>query len=266
MERINTYEKFLEKEGLPVIRDYSVWDLMTVPLKSWARKGGAGAYVNLVGSEGIIDAYACEIPPGGSLLPQRHLYEEIIYILSGSGATTVWVEGSAKQSFEWQEGSLFSPPLNTWHQHFNVQSDKPVRYLGVTRAPVFMNFFHDLDFIFNNDFIFKSKYQGQTGYFSSQGKPIEAEVYDDPSVWETNFVPDCRSFPLVAEPAGGMGAISIAYFEMSDNVVTAHISQQPSGTYKKAHHHGGGAHLVCLGGQGYTFLWPIEKRIISPKG
>src|SRR3989304_5737293 len=102
MERINTYERYLEKEGLPVIRDYSVWDLMTVPLKSWARKGGAGAYFNLVGSEGIIDAYVCEIPPGGSLLPQRHLYEEIIYILSGSGATTVWVEGSAKPSFEGQ--------------------------------------------------------------------------------------------------------------------------------------------------------------------
>src|SRR3972149_2067878 len=101
MERINTYEKFLEKEGLPVIRDYSVPDLMTATLKPWARKGGRGAYVNLTGSEGIIDAYLCEIPPGGSLLPQRHLYEEIIYILSGYGATTVWVEGGAQQTFEW---------------------------------------------------------------------------------------------------------------------------------------------------------------------
>ena len=130
MERINTYEKWLEQEGLPVIKDYSVADLMAVPLKPWARKGALGAYINLIGAEGVIDAYLCEIPPGGSVLPQRHLYEELIYILSGSGATTVWVEGSTKQSFEWHEGSLFSPPLNTWHQHLNRQGDKPVRYLG----------------------------------------------------------------------------------------------------------------------------------------
>ena len=69
MERINTYEKWLEKEDLPVIGDYYVPDLMTVPLKPWPRKGDLGAYINLVGSEGIVDAYLCEIPPGKSLLP-----------------------------------------------------------------------------------------------------------------------------------------------------------------------------------------------------
>ena len=157
MKRINTYEKFLEQEGVPVVKGYGVADLMTVPLEPWKRKGGLGAYLNLIGAGGIIDAYLCEIPPGESLLPQKHLYEEMIYILSGYGATSIWVDGKPRQSFEWQEGSLFSPPLNTWHQHFNGQSDKPARYLGVTRAPIFMNLFHDLDFIFNNDFVFKNR-------------------------------------------------------------------------------------------------------------
>src|SRR5574340_601233 len=98
MERINTYENWLAKEGLPVIKDYSISDLMDVPLKPWRRKGGLGAYINLVGSEGAVDAYRCDIPPGGSLSPQRHLYEEIIYILSGYGATTVWVGEGEKQT------------------------------------------------------------------------------------------------------------------------------------------------------------------------
>ena len=263
MERINTYEKWLEQEGLPVIREYGVPDLMEVPLKPWARKGGSGAYINLIGGEENLNAYLCEIPPGGTLLPQRHLYEETIYIMSGCGATTVWVDGGVKQTFEWQEGSLFSPPLNTWHQHFNGQSDKPVRYVGVTRMPVFMNLFHDLDFIFNNNFIFKKRYSGEEGYFSSQGKQFDDTVFGDPKVAETNFVPDCRSYGLADEKAGGMGEISFAFFEMSNNIMTVHISQQRAGTYKTAHHHGPGAHLVCLSGQGYTLMWPAAGGIFA---
>ena len=259
MERINTYEKWLEMEGLPVIKDYGITDLMAVPLKPWARKGGLGAHINMIGAEGNAQSYLCEIPPGGTLLPQRHLYEEMIYILSGYGATTVWVDGAPKQTFEWHEGSLFSPPLNTWHQHFNGQSDKPVRYIGVTRAPIFMNLFHDLDFIFQNNFIFKDRYHGEEGYFSSQGKTVQASMYEDPNIWETNLVTDCLRFHL--EDEGEMGDISIAYFEMANNLMTAHIGQQPSGTYKKAHHHSSGAHLVCLSGQGYTIMWPVESGI-----
>ena len=259
MERINTYKRWLEKEGLPVVKEYSISDLMALPLQPWKRKGGLGAYINLTGSEGVIDAYLCEIPPGGTLLPQRHVYEEIIYILSGCGATTVWVEGSARQGFEWQEGSLFSPPLNAWHQHFNGQSDKPVRYFAVTRAPVSMNLFHDLDFIFKNGFVFKKRYHGEEGYFGSQGRLLEPDDnISNPKIWGSNFIPDCRTFPLVDDPA--LSALSSnAFFDLSHGLMSAHINEFPGGTYMKAHFHGPGAHLLCLSGQGYTLMWPAES-------
>jgi hypothetical protein len=32
--------------------------------------------------------YVCEIPPRGQTLPQRHLFEEIVYIVKGRGATS----------------------------------------------------------------------------------------------------------------------------------------------------------------------------------
>ncbi|MDP2645729.1 MAG: hypothetical protein Q8P24_12385 [Desulfobacterales bacterium] len=255
MEKINTYEKWLETEGLPVIRDFSIFDMMTVPLRPWPRKGGLGTFINLVGSEGQIDAYLCEIPPGESLLPQKHMFEEYIYLLSGYGASTIWnADGSAKQSFEWQTGSLFSPPLNTWHQHFNGQRDKSVRYIGVTRAPVYMTLFHDLDFIFNNDFVFKNRFSGQEGFFGSQGKSHPNRI------WESNFIPDCREFKLVKWHERGAGGSNI-YFDISDNLQTTHISEFPVGTYKKAHRHGPGAHIIVLSGQGYSLIWPEgEKR------
>lgn len=125
------YQRWLEREGLPVIREYYIQDIRKVPLEPWERKGGRGAYLNLIGTGEANDAYICEIPAGKSLKPQRHLFEEMIFIVEGRGAISVWTDKGKKQTFEWQFGSLFSPPLNTWHQHFNGSGSEPVRYLAL---------------------------------------------------------------------------------------------------------------------------------------
>lgn len=245
---IDTYEQWVEQEGLDVVRGYHIPDLLEVPLRPWKRKGGAGAFILLTGAENVNDGYLCEIPPGGSLKPQKHLFDELIYILSGKGSTTLWNEGASKQTFEWQTGSLFSPPLNTWHQHFNGQGDRPVRYIGVTLAPTFMNLFNDLDFIFNNHFVFKKRYNGEEDYFTAKGKFLQTRA------WETNFVPDVRTFKLESHQARGAGGTNVR-FQTSDSVMEAHASEYPVGTYKKAHRHSAGAHVIILSGQGYTMMW-----------
>ncbi len=129
------YNRWQETEGLDIFKGMFVEDLRKVPLKPWKRKGGSGTFINLEGTGGENDAYLCGIPPGGSLLPQKHLYEETIFILDGAGATSIWNEGEAKMTFEWQAGSLFSPPINAWHQHFNTQGDQPVRILALRWHP-----------------------------------------------------------------------------------------------------------------------------------
>lgn len=249
---VDTYQKWLDQEGLPIIKEYHIPDLMIVPLKPWKRKGGSGAFIRLVGAEDVDDAYLCEIPPGGSLKPQKHLFDEVIYILSGKGATAMWNEGFPKQTFEWQEGSLFSPPLNAWHQHFNGQSNKPVRYIGVTLAPIFLNLFNDPDFIFNNSYVFKNRYSSDEDYFSSKGKFLMLRI------WETNFVPDVRTFKLEDCGIRGAGGTNVK-FEMSNSVMEPHVSEFPVGTYKKGHRHSPGAHIIILSGQGYSLMW-VEDR------
>ncbi|MBI2912148.1 MAG: hypothetical protein HYY05_08385, partial [Chloroflexi bacterium] len=84
----NTYLDFQRSEGVPVIGGFAVDDLWQVELAPWPRKGGRGAYINLDGAAGTNDAYIVDSPPAGSLHPQRHLYEEMIFILEGNGSTS----------------------------------------------------------------------------------------------------------------------------------------------------------------------------------
>jgi oxalate decarboxylase/phosphoglucose isomerase-like protein (cupin superfamily) len=43
---------------------------------------------------------------------------------------------------------------------------------------------------------------------------------------------------------------------MARGSMNSHISQFPIGTYKKAHAHGPGAHVIMLSGEGYSLMWP----------
>ena len=152
------YEQWKGSEGLPTLRGYFVENLFDLELSPWKSSGdGLAVFVNLEGTGGFNDAYVCEIPPGKSLRPHRHLFEETIYILRGQGATSVWIAQDKKQSFEWQEGSFFSIPMNAWHQHFNVSGSEPARYIAMTSAPRVIDTFNNLEFVSENPFVFRDR-------------------------------------------------------------------------------------------------------------
>src|SRR5579862_6356421 len=246
------YQKWVEAQNIPVIREFYLEDLRTVELKPWAWKGGRGAILNLIGTGDINDSYLSEIPPGQSLNPHRVMFEEMIYVVEGHGATTLWNDEKHKISFEWREGSLFSPPLNVWRQHFNGSGTRPARFLAVTSAPPLVNLFRNHDFIFNNPFAFDDRFDADPESFSGKA---ETWKHKGRTVWDTNFIPDVRGLTLHAWEARGAGGSNII-IELSQNSMGAHISQFPVGTYKKAHRHGPGAHVIIIGGEGYSLMWP----------
>src|SRR5918993_3483241 len=260
-----TYSKWQRDEGIPIYKNY--WaDLYALELGPWERKGCLGAFVNLSGQESL-DAYVAEIPPGKESKPERHMFEKGIYILSGHGSTTVWYDGMPKHTFEWQEGSLFSPPLNCWHQHFNGRGDAPVRYLAVTTAPLVINLFHSKEFVYENPFMFRDRYRPEKEYFTDTGVMESVPFPDSKSsnqkgrswwMWKTNFIPDARHFQHLKENTlmYAPGAARSMWFALSENTMAGHIAEQRAGYYKKAHRHAAGPHITILGGKGYSLVWP----------
>ena len=249
------YEQWKESEGLPTYRGLIVKSLYELELAPWRSSGvGSAAFLNLDGTGGFNDAYVAEIPAGKSLKPHRHLFEETIYILKGQGASSIWIEPEKKETFEWQEGSYFSIPMNAWHEHHNASGMEPARYIAMTSAPRVIDTFNNYEFVFDNPFVFRDRYNGEEGYFK-QTAPAQQ--------WSTNFIADVRVCQMFSSGFDRGGGAKSTVFRMVNNTVKSHVSLWGVGAYKKAHRHGPGIHVLIIRGTGYSLMWqegkPIER-------
>lgn len=247
LPRVDAYADWQRDEGVPVVRGFYVPDLAGLELGPWPRKGGRGAFLNLEGTGGITDAHVVEIAPGASSERERHIYEALVYIVSGSGSTRVWSGAGRAADVEWGPGSLFALPLNAPYQLFNASGTHPARYVAVTNAPTIMSLFRDRDFVLRNPFTFEDRLSADGGHFAAEGRRYAGRT------WMTNFVPDVRAVALTEWQERGRG--SNLMLELGSSSMGAHISQFAVGTYKKAHRHGPGAHVVIVEGSGYSLLW-----------
>jgi mannose-6-phosphate isomerase-like protein (cupin superfamily) len=241
------YQQWQKGEGIPINRSSFVADLHTLEVAPWLRIGQHGAFVNL-GNQESGDGYVLEIAPGGETKVQRHLFEVSLYVVSGRGATTIWQPGSRKQTVEWQAGSVFSPPLNCFYQHFNLDGQAPARLFGLSTAPRMINVFRSPDFVFSVDFAFVDRYNAEDDYFTDPGEHLGWRR------WRTNFIPDIRAFKLDDYKERGAGGTNM-HFSLANNSMGGHVSDFPSATYKMAHRHGVGPHLIILSGVGYSLFW-----------
>lgn len=257
-KRETSYEIWLKEEGIPVFEGYGVEDVTELPLKAWQRTGGKGAYIDLKGMEGFTGMYVGEIPSGGALNPEHHIYEELIYIIQGVGATEIWSAGDDKRKmhFEWQQGSLFAIPLNTRHRMING-SKEPAIFLAVTSAPLMIDLLHNMPFVMGSDYKFDDRFDAEHNYFVPTNTRREIGGFSN---WETNFIADARGALVDPSEAKGFG-VKITSFDMGGSTLVGHIAEWPVGRYHKAHFHQGGAILLILRSQGYTLMWPQEAGL-----
>ncbi|HLH26003.1 MAG TPA: cupin domain-containing protein [Chloroflexota bacterium] len=254
------YERFMEEEGIPIVTGIGVYDTRELNLGPWKRLGGKGAFLNLDGLEGVKGMFVVEVPPGGALNPERHMYDEFFLVVEGRGSTEVWREGDKKrQVFEWQPGTLFMAPINAWHQLVNA-TNSPALLIASNNAPPIMNIYQSRSFIFDNPYDFRDRYDMGEDFFKPK-TDLEADEVRGRAAMRSNVFPDIKNcaLPLDNQRAPGYRRIQ-PYFSgfLRDAATGGFIAEYPSGRYSKAHYHLSGAVLVCLKGAGYTFNWPVE--------
>jgi len=246
---IDPYLDWIKKEGLPVADDYAI-DLFAVDTAPWARANVNAAAVHLKGRGDFASMLLFDIAPAHSTAPRHHLYEEVYYVLDGHGSTQVDLGDGRTQAFEWGPSSLFVVPLNMTYRIFNASGRNRALLVSTTNLPLIMNTFHDERFIFGCDFEFNDRL-GKDKYFAGAGELFLVRPGND--MWETNFVPDLRTLTLKKWGERGAGAnINVVF---PDSILHTHISEIPVGTYKKAHRHHPGFHVMSITGEGYSLLW-----------
>ncbi len=249
---LDPYLDWTRKEGPPIHEDFGV-DLLTAETGPWPRLGDGckAAFVHLKGRGDWTTVFLLEVPAGGKSAPQRHLFDELFYVISGSGSVVVELPDGGKHSFEWGPRSMFSPPLNARYQIFNSSGLEPVRLASANDMRILMNMFHNEAFLFDNPFGFPER-AGLSSYYAGEGEMTS--IRPGRNLWETNFVPDLGAFELKPWEARGAGSSNIQFL-LSEGSMGAHASEMPVGCYKKGHRHGPGLHIFCIHGSGYTLLW-----------
>lgn len=245
------YERWREEQRVPVHTGEFVPALHSLTLGDWSELGCRGAIIN-IGEQEESDCRVLEIGAGATTHEERHLFEEICLVLSGTGATTVTLPGRTPQRFTWSAGDLFSPPLNFTHWHENT-GDSPARLVCLTSAPIMLNLLRDRAFVFANDFEFLNRYDPGKAAFDAPGGPIAERV------WKANVVRSVDTITLDDWSERGAGSRNLK-FSLANNNLCAHISEFGVGTYKLAHRHAAGAHIVVLAGEGYSLFWRNDEE------
>jgi quercetin dioxygenase-like cupin family protein len=253
------YERWLEEEGIPIVRGIGVRDTRDVTLGTWRRRDARGAYLYLDGLEGIKGLYVLEVPSGGATAPEKHMYDEFFLVIEGRGTTEVSRSTGNKQIFEWQPGTLFMIPINASYRLVNA-TGSPALLLAANNAPGVFNTFQSHRFVFENDYDFHERYDMTDDFFKPKSD-LEMEPVRGRATIRSNVFADIvgAELPLDNQRAPGYRRIQPTFSGfIQDSTTGGFVAEYPSGRYSRAHFHQSGAVLVCLRGKGYTYNWPVE--------
>ncbi|MEX0752202.1 MAG: cupin domain-containing protein [Xanthobacteraceae bacterium] len=221
---VDPYQEWAKGEGVP-IHTGAAADLLKAETKTWARFGAKGAMCHLDGRDDFLTVFLLEIAPGASAALRRHLYEEISYVLSGSGVTEFELAGR-KQTIEWGPRSLFAVPMNARYRHRNT-SGAQARIACV----------NDLRYLF-------SLYRNEKFIFET---PVDFSERDG----GTLSVPDAAALKLQESKNG----IASAPLTLANGTIGADVVELAPGTYQPASRQMQGAHHFGVAGEGYTLVW-----------
>lgn len=246
------YRAWANKQDVPVHTGLYCRDVRAVETDTWDLTGERGALINLYGTEGVDDLHVHELTPGGETSFQKHLYEEIVYVMAGNGSTVI---GEDEIVFEWEENALFFIPHNTPYKHINTSGDESARLVAQTSLPQYLNMIEDEEFIFDN----KHTADLSEDFFSAESsvRTIFEDKYDDQgaAVWDANYIPDINTFDKL-QGWSRLGNASVVFMPFPGSSARAHLAEMGPAGYKTAHRHQPGSHVFVVQGEGYSLTWP----------
>jgi gentisate 1,2-dioxygenase len=105
-----------------------------------------------------IDAYIQELPPDGRSGKHRHMAEEFVFFLEGRGYslhwdvelaqmgdTFNWTVADTPRRYDWEATDWMFIPVNTVHQHFNLDGEEIARFISATSRLYKFLGCHDLE-------------------------------------------------------------------------------------------------------------------------
>ena len=162
---------------------------------TWPRYGVKGAAVHLKGRGDFANMFVFEIPPGGSTAPQRHLYEEVVYVLEGQrqrpSSNSPTAPSAASSG---APRSLFAIPLNAKHRHFNASGRERALLVEHHQPAAGAEHLPQRGLRLRQPISTSPSAPASSEYFSGEGDLIT--VRPGNHMWETNFVPDLASIEL----------------------------------------------------------------------
>jgi len=254
------YERWIESLGVPIHRTYFVDDLRAIEVGPWEERECNAAVVVLEGNKDLMETRVTEIPPGAALPPVKFSLDDIIYVLSGRGLTTVWAgDGAEKKTFEWQPRSLFLIPRNYSYQLANAQGHQPARLLHYNYLPIAMSIIPNPDYFFDNPAL-----EPEGDLTSAEQHDVYSEaVYVEGArrgrqgAWVASFFPDLMAWDKVQADRSVPVSQTLRY--CLPNITSLRIGGHvlAVGSYRKAHYHGSGAVIVVPGGEGLSVMWSV---------
>jgi quercetin dioxygenase-like cupin family protein len=231
------------------------------PLKFDKRLGVAAARI---GEERLkqMDVTIVEIPAGGKLAEHRHLAEEMVYVISGQGYTTIWnAANGKKQNYDWKEGDYLSPTLNSWHQHVNASTSSPSRILLITSTPLIRNLFKSDALVTSVDYSFQERWEKSLAQKPEYFGNVE-EGADAVRMKVGHLLPDLPGRKMDERRKGVLGITITPEGDMAQN----HIMEMEVREYLNSEENSPGHRHVwetvyfIVGGDGFAMLQRKDEQ------